>query len=200
MELPVTRSARAIALTATMIALFALAGCSSGPKPTLYCPNVAILQEANHVIRGRGKQNDLATRVVDARITGVAGKCTKSGKVDVRVAFQIGFFARRGPALTQNSITLPYFIATVQGNQIFDKQVYPVTFDFKGGVPADEVLFIMFVVGLVIGVKVHAVGVDGLGAGEIGWAVNDLATPIAIWFNSNQFVGLPNRLKEELAV
>ncbi len=136
MELPVTRSARAIALTTTMIALFALAGCSSGPKPTLYCPDVSVLQEANHVIRGRGKQDDFATRVVDARITGIAGKCTKSGKADVTVAFQIGFSARRGPALTRNSITLPYFIATVQGNQIFDKQVYPVTFDFKGG--ADE--------------------------------------------------------------
>jgi len=129
----VIRIARTIALMTITAAPLALAGCAGAPKPTLYCPEVAVLQQANHIVRLNGDTDELAARIVDARITGVAGTCAKTGKSEVTVAFRIGFTATRGPAATGDTATLPYFIATTDGNRIIDKEVYSVTFHFKGG-------------------------------------------------------------------
>ncbi len=112
-----------------------LAACSSGhDKVALYCPTVSVLTQANQLVKARRDAPGISAREVSARITGVAGSCTAQGKRRVVTKFRVGFSAVRGPALSGNQITLPYFIALTQGGQIIGKQVDPVTFKFKQGV------------------------------------------------------------------
>jgi hypothetical protein len=118
---------------ALLLAPLALAACSSGHKPALYCPQVAVLSEASHIIRSAGDRNDVAARLVDARITGVAGACKTAGKHRALLTFRIGFAATSGPKATAPTATLTYFIALTQGDAIIDKKLYPVRFDFKNG-------------------------------------------------------------------
>ncbi len=111
-----------------------LAACSSGHhKVALYCPTVSVLTQANQVVKARGDAPGVAAREVSARITGVAGRCAAQGKRRVITRFRVGFSAVRGPALSGDQITLPYFIALTQGEQIIGKQVDSVTFKFKKG-------------------------------------------------------------------
>lgn len=124
---------------APLLILATLAGCTQGPKPKLYCPKVAVLSQASHLTRSSGGQEnmtpDIAHRILDARITGVAGSCETAGKHQARLTFRIGFAASTGPAATAPSATLSYFIALTQGQRIIDKKLYPVTFDFPNGAP-----------------------------------------------------------------
>lgn len=122
-----TRSA--VRRLAALVAPLVLAACA-GKAPELDCPTVAVLRPANHLVRTKGGAQDLASRLVDARITGIGGKCKRRGADQVQVAFRVGFAATRGPAATGNHQTLHYFVALVQGHRIVDKQIYPVTFDF----------------------------------------------------------------------
>jgi hypothetical protein len=114
---------------AALAAPLVLAACA-GKAPELDCPTVAALQPANHVVRTKGSAQDLASRVIDARITGIGGKCKRHGPDQVQVAFRVGFAATRGPAATGDRQTLQYFVALVQGERVVDKRIYPVTFDF----------------------------------------------------------------------
>ncbi len=111
-----------------------LAACSgSSDKVALFCPTVSVLTQANQIVKARGNQASVGAREISARITGVAGTCATHGKDEVLTTFRIGFAATRGPALIGDQITLPYFIALTQGDQIIGKQLDPITFDFKNG-------------------------------------------------------------------
>lgn len=129
METALTRIARLAALFAPL----GLAACASGPGPKLDCPQVAVLQQADRLVRVAGAADDVAARIVDARVTGVAGKCAPHGDAGERVVFRIGFAATRGVAARQDRFTLPYFVAITEGDRIIAKQVYPVRFDFRHG-------------------------------------------------------------------
>ncbi|HET9147187.1 MAG TPA: hypothetical protein VFN77_03995 [Acetobacteraceae bacterium] len=118
---------------APLLALASLAACSSEHKPPLFCPKVAVLSEASHLIRPASAANDVAARTLDARITGVAGSCRTKGRRRAELSFRIGFAATQGPASTSPRADLTYFIALIQGDTIIDKKLYPVSFDFKGG-------------------------------------------------------------------
>ncbi|MDD2876311.1 MAG: hypothetical protein PHT60_03675 [Acidiphilium sp.] len=124
-----TRTAR----LAILLAPIGLAACAGGNTPALHCPQVAVLQQASRVVRGEGGSNDIAAQTIDARITGVAGKCSLASKNMERVTFRIGFTATNGPASHLTSQTLPYFIAITQSDRIIGKKIYPVTFDFRNG-------------------------------------------------------------------
>ena len=120
---------------APLLALAVLAGCTGTVKPHLYCPKVAVLSEASHLTRSSDEQTDIAHRILDARVTGVAGSCATAGKSRARLVFRIGFAASTGPAATAPTATMQYFIALTQGDRIIDKKLYPVTFDFPNGAP-----------------------------------------------------------------
>lgn len=129
-----TRTAR-LALLLTPIGL---AACTDGKPPALYCPQVAVLQQASRLTLTSGATNDIATRTLDARVTGVAGQCSRAGKHMERIKFRIGFAATKGPAARFDRRTLPYFIAITQGSRIISKKIYPVTFAFMNG--ADQAI------------------------------------------------------------
>lgn len=128
METDLTRIARFAALFVPL----GLAACG-GSGPTLDCPQVAVLQQASRIVRTAGDTNDIAARTLDARITGVAGKCVARGDQQERVVFRVGFTATKGTAARHDSYTLPYFVAITEGDRIIDKGVYPVRFDFRNG-------------------------------------------------------------------
>jgi len=129
METHLTRTARLAALFAPI----GLAACAGGSGPTLDCPQVAVLQQASHLIRTAGNSNDVSARIIDARVTGVAGTCKPRGDHGERVVFRIGFAATNGLASRAESQTLSYFVAITDGERIIDKGVYPVRFDFRNG-------------------------------------------------------------------
>lgn len=129
METELTRIARLAALFVPL----GLAACAGGSGPTLDCPQVAVLQQASHLVRTAGASDEIAARTIVARITGVAGKCVAHGDHQERVVFRVGFAATKGLAARQESFTLPYFVAITQGDRIIDKSVYPVRFDFRNG-------------------------------------------------------------------
>ncbi len=129
METELTRIARLAALFVPL----ALAACAGGSGPKLDCPQVAVLQQASRLVRSAGPSDEVAARIIDARVTGVAGKCTARGHHGERVVFRIGFAATKGLAARQDDFTLPYFVAITEGDSIIAKQVYPVRFDFRNG-------------------------------------------------------------------
>lgn len=128
-ETPVTRTAR----LAVLLAPLGLAACAASKPPALYCPHLAVVQQASRLIRAKGDAGDVAARIIDARVTGVAGHCVKTGKTMERVSFRIGFAATNGPASALTGQTLPYFVAITEGDRIIAKSIYPVNFDFKNG-------------------------------------------------------------------
>lgn len=135
METHVTRPADLASRIAplALAAPLLLAGCAADKAPTLFCPQVAVLQQASHFVSTKGDSIDVAARTLDARITGVGGHCKKVSKTTEQVDFRVGFVAHNGPASTRDKWTLPYFIAISQGDRIIDKKIYPVSFDFRNG-------------------------------------------------------------------
>ena len=128
-ETPVTRTARLVVLLAPL----GLAACAASKAPALYCPRLAVVQQASRLVRAKGDAGNVAARIIDARITGVGGTCARTGKTMERVTFRIGFAATNGPASALTEQTLPYFVAIAEGDRIIAKNVYPVSFGFANG-------------------------------------------------------------------
>ncbi len=114
--------------------LLALAGCGgSDPAPHLYCPNVAVLEQAsvlNDYLPGRA---DVAAQLTSAKVTGVAGSCVLEPKKHLlKVTFQAGFSATNGPANNFAALNLPYFVSISQGDNIVSKNAYSIPLRFDG--------------------------------------------------------------------
>ncbi len=102
---------------AGMAGLALLAGCGgsggsdSGSAP---CPRIAILADGADVTRFRpGAARDLTAMTVDARIAGFDARCDFAGRgqrqLEVRITPR--FEAERGPAATDRTAELPWFVA-----------------------------------------------------------------------------------------
>lgn len=104
--------------------------------PTSYCPQVAVLQQAQTVtLFLPGKSGDIASQLSTAQISGVSGACTyeKKNKQHVlQVQFTSNFLANNGPANQSKPITLPWFVAITKGSEIIDKKQYSITLNFNG--------------------------------------------------------------------
>jgi predicted small lipoprotein YifL len=123
-----------IFMPAIFVALFGLAACGSdGPAPHLYCPNVAVLEQAsvlNDYLPGR---TDVAAQLTSAKVTGVAGSCVLEPKKKLlKVTFQAGFSATNGPANHFATLNLPYFVSISQGDNIISKNAYSIPMSFDG--------------------------------------------------------------------
>ncbi len=114
--------------------LLGLAGCGGdGPAPHLYCPDVAVLQQASVLNAYLPGRNDVAAQITSATITGVAGSCVLEPKKHLlKVTFQAGFTATNGPANKGAALNLPYFVSISQGNDIISKTPYSIGFSFDG--------------------------------------------------------------------
>lgn len=110
-----------------------VAGTAS--DPTNFCPQVAVLRQAQTVtlfLPGRG---DVASQISTAQLTSVSGACVfkkKDKSPILEVKFTNNFLADNGPANNGQPITLPWFVAITKGSQIIDKKEYQITLKFNG--------------------------------------------------------------------
>ncbi len=136
----------------SLLALAALAGCASTPASSTpaapaapaplaqqYCPQVAVLAQAQNLTTFLPGRSDIGAQITTARVTGVAGSCllkVKKNLLDVK--FQAGFSASNGPANQGAPITLPYFIAITQGENIIQENHYTILLKFDGNASAAQ--------------------------------------------------------------
>jgi hypothetical protein len=124
---------RPIPLCFVPFLLAGLASCSDAPPPPMFCPQVAVLQQAKTVTEFLPGLNDVAGQITTAQITGVAGACVTAHKNrTLRVTFRAGFVASNGPANQGAALQLPYFVALSRGDQIIQKQNYTIALHFNG--------------------------------------------------------------------
>jgi hypothetical protein len=113
--------------------LAGLASCADTPPPTMFCPQVAVLQQAQTVTQFLPGRTDVAAQITTAQITGVAGACVTAHHDNVlRVTFRAGFVASNGPANHDGTVELPYFVALTRGDHILQKQDYTIAMHFNG--------------------------------------------------------------------
>ena len=113
--------------------LAGLASCADTTPPPMFCPQVAVLQQADRVTEFLPGRSDVAAQITTAQITGVAGACvTAHDDRALRVSFRAGFVASNGPANHGATVQLPYFVALSRGDQIIQKQDYTIALHFNG--------------------------------------------------------------------
>jgi len=133
-----------IALTALAL----LAGCKAAPdKFAPECPDLKVIRDAADLSRSRGQGTDVTDRIVDARITGVAGACKDGSKGAINTPLTVTFQATRGPAAEGRTVALPYLVTVVRGGEIIDQQAYTINAAFPPNVdsmsvPGDEVFLV----------------------------------------------------------
>lgn len=103
-----------------------LAGCGGGGIAP-QCPQAAIVQGGDSLNRYRGEGRDLTDLILAGRIQGLAGRCHTSdhGRV-LQTEVSVKMLATRGPAARESAADMSYFVVVMRGDQILDKQVYPV--------------------------------------------------------------------------
>ena len=129
---------------AALFSLAALTGCSGSPKPeaggpapapmgTLYCPQVAMLQQAQTLSTFLPGRSDVAAQLTTAQITGFSGECVLEKQKQALLITAIpAFQADNGPANNGQPLTLPWFAAITSGDSITSKAKYNVTLKFSG--------------------------------------------------------------------
>lgn len=112
--------------------LLALAGCGGGTQDAFApaCPGAAIVRDAADLSRTRGGQRDLIDTELEGRITGISGSCKRDGVDTVVTTVQVGIELTRGPAAPGRRAELAYFVAVLDGENILDKQVFPLGAEF----------------------------------------------------------------------
>ncbi len=129
-------SARAAVLTLLLAGLAGCGGTVSDKFPPA-CPRAGVLADAADLTRYRGGGHDLTDLVLDARITGVSGDCTRADRRQLDVTVTVGMQVVRGPAAAGQPLEVPFFVAVSQGGAVLDKQVYRLSPGF--GPNADTV-------------------------------------------------------------
>ncbi len=120
-------------LLAPILALLAT-GCGPGDNDAFAppCPGAAILRDAADLSRYRGAGRDLTDLVLNGRVTGIEGSCSRDGSDTVVTNVSIGIELTRGPAATSRTAELAYFVAVLDGERILDKQVFNLRAAFPG--------------------------------------------------------------------
>jgi len=120
--------------------LLVLAGCEDSSKFAPPCPQAAILADASDLVRYRAASassptgRDITDMILDGRITGIAGKCSAGEHSTTKVVTNITMDISRGPAATGRLAQITYFIAVAKGQDILDKQAYPVQVEFPANI------------------------------------------------------------------
>jgi len=109
----------------------------AGGKPVVhfFCPQVAVLQQAQTLTLFLPNRQDVAARVSTAQITGVSGSCKLQGNQrTVLVTVNTAFLADNGPANNGAPLDLPWFAAITVGDHIIQKNEYTQHLSFNGNV------------------------------------------------------------------
>jgi|GEM_PF-1838078 len=101
--------------------------------PNMACPQEAVLQQAQTVTTFLPGRTDVAAQITTAQITGISGTCDFTGhNKALLVTLNAGFAASNGPANNGATLTLPWFVAITQGDNIIQKQDYTIKLHFDG--------------------------------------------------------------------
>jgi len=134
--MPVSRlTVRSARLGGVALLPLALAACGSSMNDNHFappCPRTAILSDAGDLAHYRPGGRDITDLLLQARIASVNGTCQPGTTKDTtKVTLNVGLTAQRGPAAGQmRDADLAYFVAVVRDNQILDKRVIPLSFQF----------------------------------------------------------------------
>ncbi|HYP63608.1 MAG TPA: hypothetical protein VEQ16_06955 [Acidocella sp.] len=134
-----------------LAALLPLIGCSGGPNPppagqaqaqvhakrgpaVFYCPNPAVLQQAQTATYFQPGRLDVGGRVSTAQVSIVSGTCQfEKSKNAVLMTINASFLADNGPANNFAPLALPWFVAiTAEDNSIIQKINYTQILKFDG--------------------------------------------------------------------
>jgi hypothetical protein len=116
-----------------LLALLALAGCNTSKVNN--CPVAVILADASQVTVFRpGAPQDLAGEAYRVALVGISTSCSinrKTGETDS--SYRVNFRATRAPSADAAHYTVPYFVAVTQGDELIEKRILQVSFDFAAG-------------------------------------------------------------------
>ena len=116
-------------LLAVLGACGGAAGCGGAVSDRFppACPHAGILADAADLTRYRAGAggHDLTDMVLDGRITGVSGVCSRNGR-DTDVTVAVSMQLARGPAAGARATEVPFFVAVSRNGEVLDKQIYRV--------------------------------------------------------------------------
>ncbi|MBS0282559.1 MAG: hypothetical protein JSR25_15430 [Proteobacteria bacterium] len=114
-------------------ALLALAGCSSTKVNN--CPVPVVLADASQIaVFRQGASQDLSGEAYRVALTGVSTSCDINRKTgETNSSIRLNFRATRAPTTDGARYTVPYFVAVTRGDQMVEKRILNVTFDFAPG-------------------------------------------------------------------
>lgn len=119
-----------------LAALLPVTGCGlATPKvtPPFYCPQTAVLEQAQSLTLFLPNRADVAARISTAQITGISGSCKlQQKKQAVLVTVNTAFQADNGPANNNAPLALPWFVAITDGTKIIQKTSYVQKLKFDG--------------------------------------------------------------------
>lgn len=122
-----TRMLVRLCVPALVLPLF---GC--GPEPNTFapqCPVARLVPSLADMTRyaGPGPAHDLTDLILQARVTAVNGKCQPGDDKSILLAsVQVSISVQRGPAMQGREADVPVFLAVTEGENVRDKQVFPV--------------------------------------------------------------------------
>ncbi len=105
-----------------------LAGCgdTATDKFAPACPQLSLLKDAASVTRFSGTTQDAATLVLAARIAAVPAACASAGPGKVKATLHVVADLARGPAAVGNAVTIPYFVALMDGEKVLNEQDFAI--------------------------------------------------------------------------
>ena len=112
------------------IALLAACGDSVNEKFAPPCPVPSIPRDSSDLRRFRGTGRDITDSVLDGRVTGIEGSCTRGDSGFVTATLSVGMELTRGPANPGRTADVAYFVAVSEGDRILDKKIYNLRADF----------------------------------------------------------------------
>lgn len=123
-----------------LLAVLVLAACQRGPeRPPPECPEIAIVQDlAELTLFVPGPGRDLTDVTLEARIVEFGGFCNTDfdedeGTGEVEVDLEVLFQATRGPASTDRTAKVTYFIAIADRNEnILARETFDSELEFEG--------------------------------------------------------------------
>lgn len=125
---------RAVRNVAIALLAFTATSCQKNPFQVTEsnCPAVSVVSNVGSITRFAGAGRNAKDVAFNASITGIHIDCEQGERVDMEISFAI--VAQRGPAMTGDSATLPYFLILMRDNhRITVKKIYETTIRFKGG-------------------------------------------------------------------